>query len=155
MPDRNPDRRIRVRDIDDESFWVGESNDHWPFYGSKSRHGGVRVKAGCRNLSLKQARKHWSEPRYTKVVRYQYAICDGDIKRAHIAKASRRIKWINRAIDAIEAEAVKRGWLRKPAKPKAKKAVKRKAAKKPRKTVKKITPLSYYVIYDRFGYRVS
>ena len=147
--------KVRDEDGDDEMFSVGQDARGYDFCGTYW-YGLFRVDAGCHSLTVGEARKYWSEPGYSMRAA-EYLDWVGDETPAMAAhRARQRLPHIIRMLDAIEAEALKRGWLPKPRKAKAKpksKVVKRKAVKK-KPAAKKLnggTMEPWYMIYDRFG----
>ena len=111
MSDTKSSRRIRVRNTDDDSFWVGDDARSYRFWGSCYGRK-FRVNAGCHSFTMLQARKHWSEPRYSKEAGNFAFTWHGQTKAMEAHRARQRLPHIIRMLDAIEAEAVKRGWLR-------------------------------------------
>ena len=102
-------KRIKVVNAGPDLFRVGADARDYVFYGSN--HGLFRIIAGCHTFTMSEARRHWSLPRYTNRINFcgksRCAICQRRVKRA-----SRRLPHIIRMLDAIEKEAVKRGWLK-------------------------------------------
>ena len=165
MPATKASRRIKITESDKTGFLVGQDVRGFLFgaerYGRK-----FRVTGGCHEFTMAEARRHWSEPRYSNDAGDWATIWCGETKAMEAYRARQRLPKIIRMLDAIEAEAVKRGWLKptkaKPAKMKIRKAdklrpknrqkaVKRKAAKKPKSRNVMIPPEPSYVIVDRFG----
>ena len=67
---------------------AGHRSDGYRFVGSKSEAGTIMVKAGCRFLSLPDARKHWSDTRGgTQLGNESLALCD------HIERMAGILGW--------------------------------------------------------------
>ena len=104
-------KRIKVEELNDEAFEVGQDNRGFVFLGIRSGRK-FRVIAGCQSFTMLQARRHWSASGYidseNTCGRVPCLTCKANMKAAR-----ERLPHINRMLDAIEAEAIKRGWLRR------------------------------------------
>lgn len=109
MTTEKSNRRIRVRDHNDSTFWVGDDARGYRFFGILEDKK-FRVEAGCHKFTMSKARSHWSGAKYVELS--SFLTCDCADCKSEKAFAKRRLPKIIRMLDAIETEAIKRKWLK-------------------------------------------
>ena len=100
--------KIKISNLSDVKFSVGKDRRGYKFYG-KLIVNSFYVYAGCHKFLMENAYKHWTDPKYIENSAGLYG-WSGFYHEERL-RAMARLPHIIRMLNAIEAEAVKRGWL--------------------------------------------